>query len=662
MALIKILRWKSTGLRCPDHEFLFETSPGNVHPLTLIQMPNGTGKTTTLTLIRAALSGAGADGSWDPVKVRSFAKKGAKIDRGEFQIAFTINTARYTVTMSFDFEEGRMEFATTGGAGLSPGFNIPTSMKEFLRPEFVPYFVFDGELAEQLLNHELPSAQEVIERLFRLDLFESIQVRVNDFWEKKVSQRGALDGKGLTQRRNRLAKLRQILKSLQHEQKKTQEELSATKDLLRRKKARFDASIIEKEEFRLKIERANSAVERTRNAVAAAAKKAFAGLRDPHAVSGVFAEEMRTFKLSLDRVKLPESTARDFFEELAQEALCVCGRPLDDNSRRAVRERAKQYLGSDDVALLNWIKGDISTAVAEDSQAAARELAGQMKLLKSALREQGERELDRDQIRQLAVEEDPALEVVKQEISGLDIKVQQMTERLDEFSSPADGSLLDDQVRGIGVIERRIATAEQKFAEITETLQLKGKRDMLKRILEAAGRNARVAVCEEISEVSNARIKQLIPDNRIRIERIERSLHLEGQAGSSVGETLSVAYAFLSTLFNRADNKLPFVVDSPANPIDLRVRSKVAELIPKLTHQFIAFTISSERVGFLVPLESAAEKPIQYLTMFRKGDRGAPALEIARDGSVARTSDGVVVTGRLYFHAFHVETEAGNGE
>src|SRR5262245_60870759 len=114
MALIKILRWKSTGLRCPDHEFSFETGSGNVHPLTLIQMPNGTGTTTTVALIPAALCGAGADGSWDPTKVRSFAKKGGTNNRGEFQIAFTINTARYTVTMTFDFEEGRMEFATTG--------------------------------------------------------------------------------------------------------------------------------------------------------------------------------------------------------------------------------------------------------------------------------------------------------------------------------------------------------------------------------------------------------------------------------------------------------------------------------------------------------------------------------------------------------------------
>ena len=67
---------------------------------------------------------------------------------------------------------------------------------------------------------------------------------------------------------------------------------------------------------------------------------------------------------------------------------------------------------------------------------------------------------------------------------------------------------------------------------------------------------------------------------------------------------------------------MPFIVDSPANPIDLHVRRKFAELIPKLTSQFIAFTISSEREGFLTPLETAMQgKPIQYLTLFQKDRR-----------------------------------------
>ena len=48
--------WSSQGLRCPDHsiELSLNQLPRQV---SLIQMPNGTGKTTSLTMLRAALSG-----------------------------------------------------------------------------------------------------------------------------------------------------------------------------------------------------------------------------------------------------------------------------------------------------------------------------------------------------------------------------------------------------------------------------------------------------------------------------------------------------------------------------------------------------------------------------------------------------------------------------
>ena len=52
-AVMRILGWKAQGLRCPDHEISCVDSSGNPYPVSLIQMPNGTGKTTTLDLLRA---------------------------------------------------------------------------------------------------------------------------------------------------------------------------------------------------------------------------------------------------------------------------------------------------------------------------------------------------------------------------------------------------------------------------------------------------------------------------------------------------------------------------------------------------------------------------------------------------------------------------------
>ena len=147
-----------------------------------------------------------------------------------------------------------------------------------------------------------------------------------------------------------------------------------------------------------------------------------------------------------------------------------------------------------------------------------------------------------------------------------------------------------------------------------------------------------------------------MPNNRIRIARIEQCLFLENQEAGSTGENLCVAYAFLASLFGRARSGLPFVVDSPANPIDLKVRGEVADLLPKLTDQFIAFTISSERAGFVEPLDNAAGGAVQYVTMFRKGN--TELEERARSGEGCRESvDGITVHGAEFFREFQLERE-----
>ena len=215
----------------------------------------------------------------------------------------------------------------------------------------------------------------------------------------------------------------------------------------------------------------------------------------------------------------------------------------------------------------------------------------------------------------------------------------------------------DENTFGIEILEKRLKDAEDKLAEITRTMELKAKRDVLVSILADAHVRARTAMSEEICFDANERIAALMPYNKISIEGINRSLVLEGQEGGSVGETLSIAYAFLSTLFNRSEHQLPFVVDSPAGPIDLAVRPRIGELIPHLTSQFIAFTISSERDRFIPKLIEAANNNVQFVTMFRKGSKTLQR-DAREQGDFAETTDGFVVAGEQFFNAFQVDEEA----
>ena len=319
------------------------------------------------------------------------------------------------------------------------------------------------------------------------------------------------------------------------------------------------------------------------------------------------------------------------------------------------RHERDQYLGSEDVAFLNSLKGTIHDAVGVTTSESEEALNEKLReLIQLSMKERAALN-DVDTLQMEAEKSDPALKKAHIAIDKLKDSLVQIDNRLEVYESK-DESKSDDETFGIEVLEARLTDAERVLAEITQTIELKEKRDILCGILDKAHQDARHEIMKEICVEANERINRLIPYNDILIDRIDQSLVLEGQGGVSVGENLSVAWGFLATLFNRTEYELPFVVDSPAGPIDLAVRPKIGELIPKLTEQFIAFTISSEREQFISPLKQASNDMVHFITVFRKGLDSLE--ERARStGTYEETQDGMKVTGESFFNSFQIDEE-----
>ena len=352
-------------------------------------------------------------------------------------------------------------------------------------------------------------------------------------------------------------------------------------------------------------------------------------MRNPHALSPEFAVAMTDLKSGLDRVKLPETAAREFFEELSRESECVCGRPVDEAIRTVIRERARQYLGSDDVSLLNAMKLDVSMAVGESPEQANRELSGKMAALSDLAKTRQNARNELDALKHEAEQANPEVKNAGEEIRRLVQEQKTVRNALEKFDGKDRnidlsriGSVSCEKVYSISTVEEAVELLERQLDEVMGTLTLREKRNILAEIVGNAYEKARRDIASEVRDQANARIAEMMPHNNIRIDAIDHCLVLRGQSGGSVGETLSVGYAFLSTLFNRSgQHQLPFIVDSPANPIDYDIRPKIAEIMPNLTGQFIAFMISSEREKFL-PASSA--RPAQKYNTSRCSGK-APA-------------------------------------
>ena len=143
-------------------------------------------------------------------------------------------------------------------------------------------------------------------------------------------------------------------------------------------------------------------------------------------------------------------------------------------------------------------------------------------------------------------------------------------------------------------------------------------------LVDAVAARALENLRESVREATNAKLARLVKGEPLRVARIGTALELSShgvavKTGVSEGQSLAVAYAFITSLLSAAPYRLPFIVDSPAVSLDTRVRREVGDVIPELFEQMIMFVISSEKDGFADAFYSRDD--VRYLTIWKdEGD------------------------------------------
>ena len=317
---IRITDWRCENLRIGEGIESFELGDPPAR-WSLIQMPNGLGKTSTMTLIRAVLG----EEALSPEKVRGF-RANDVVETGVFELGLLIEGRRggpskhYRLTVDFDFKDGSYRYSTLRseerGGGRESGLVLPPDLKHILKSEFIRLFVFDGELARDIRDLNKPAADRAIKTLYQLDDISALQQRVGDAVTKRQEALERTSGKtrrGVSRHRNLVDEATAKLEALEKALEEKRSLYAALEKEQAEVRAKIDAHIARNGDLEERRIRLVAEAEDIVGDIQSSTSQAILAFRNPATLSSAISSRLTNLGATLTRARLPKSVSSDFF-------------------------------------------------------------------------------------------------------------------------------------------------------------------------------------------------------------------------------------------------------------------------------------------------------------------------------------------------------------
>lgn len=636
---IRIVSWGYENIRRLNTlDINLQSSSGQLPHVSLIMMRNGTGKTTTITLMRAALSGSAEE--WNANQVREFRPVNSSVPEGKFYITVQFGNELYYYCLILNYESGKASYKTSRvglSGGLEDGHILPMELRNIFNSEgFISRFIFDGEQAKKTLSSGSHEAELAVTYLYQIYKIDTLISQIQSLISKKQTEsesRGATPG-SLSNNRTRMERRQKTYNDLLAHQQMVSNAIDSLKhdyDELEGKRTNLVAS---DEKLRQEQEHLIEQKNEEENRLSLILQEIGIEIKKPYQVQKIFDDQLKHLVDNMQTLKLPKSTAREFFRELSESKVCVCGRTIGPTEKQAILDRANNYLGEEDLSAINSIKDKLRRYKSTDDLQLKLNNMVEIKESIQNIHNAIERlvlQLDKHSIQE-------AEEISKKQ-EELKRKLDVLTHELKILIAPFGSPNTTDQ-NNVATARKAYEEANENYLRASGTYEYTQKANILISYLTKVKNCALQKLKNGIVIKTNDKISKIITDEPLVVDRIDGNLVLKDRSSVSEGQTLAIAYSYIGSLFEHSSFEFPFVIDSPAASMDLGVRREVATVIYRLFNQLIIFVTSGEVAGF-------AEKfyPLNDITYF--------TIEGQDEGQNAKCT-----LGKDYFATYQCEEDA----
>lgn len=604
----------------------FENPNGNIIGNSFIMMANGTGKTTTMSLIKGVFDGS-ANG-WSSSIVKTYAPTTVSSNNGEFSIKVKFDEKIYHYFLVFDYIAGTARIETAAmPKGRENGRILPESIKTIFTEEFVKRFVFDGEQAEKSMDSKFDEAEQTIKYLYRLDKLDDI-LSAN---QKILSEIQNTEGEGRNGSDSALSNLRTRRDEVKHTIRTLKFKADSYKKRIEEYEAEKAEKIAQRNEIDKKYKDLNQEknniikeIEKNKKDISAKIAEIMRLTKSPYLISQSLCDRMRELGASMTKLKLPKNTSKDFFTELAHSEKCVCDRCIGETEREAILRNAERYLGSNQQSVLNTIKSSISGCEYDSSLNDAFEQLSELQEQATILNNR----FNDNEEKLIKAGGDKAAEL-QSRIEELTENIGACKKSLNVIEAKSDPYETLTKDNNLCLANEALDELEKKIAAATNTNRALRRKEIVEELLNRIKQETTKSLKAEIVRKTNEKLKSVITDDKIEIESIDKYIKLKDRAGASEGQTLGIAYCFLGTLFEDAELQFPFIIDSPTGKMDFAKRQAVADIIPNVFNQMIAFVQSAEVERFADRFYSNPDS--QYITIIASPDDEAVEVNYGKE-------------------------------
>ena len=583
--------------------------------VTVVEGVNGAGKTALFTALNWSLYGLGADDIGELVSKRAIDETAVGSDvEMQVQLSFWHGGERYTVTRAMSIvKTGKASWHTNPQSefsldviradGQTRSVQNPTGRIESILPSKVrSYFFFDGEKIDQFArpSHEA-EVQDAVRNILKIEVLERAMRHlgtVSDEYQRELKRHASGGLEDLLDERSRL---QGDLKKARQKLTESREERTAAQ----RQIQEIDLRLGEIQEVRVWDEQRKVAMEtwrsREREKDQLLQQIRETGNRGFFRFAGTaVSKAIEVLDEKRERGEIPPGIREQFVQDLLASHLCICGRPIEEESdeHRRLIEVLQRSVPSELENVVLQTAGDLRAiqprieSVPEQLQELMKDKAGlddEMEDLSAKLDEisrhlRGGEHEEGAALEGKRVERSERVQALASEIGRYEERIENLRGQLEQVQSDIDkAQVSENKAKGI----------QQRFSLARKAA------DAIEQMFDVFARDMRTSIQMEAKDIFQRLIwkESQFEDIRLsedyRLEVIDR-WGLPARPELSAGERQVLSLAFIAGMSKVTGEEAPLVMDTPFGRLSSAHREAITEQVPNIADQLIMFVTDEE--------------------------------------------------------------------